>query len=307
MWKQLVAIALLAMPLPLLAREIPTAPVQYILDEADILSPITEADLIQQLTQLEEETTAEIGILTIATLEDEEIADYANKVFREWGIGHADADNGLLILVAVEDKEARIEVGYGLEGRIPDADAIYILDKVMIPQFRMDDYEAGVVQAVDALAQEVRAESEEYGFVSQDQKEVEFYGMIEKMIGLLMGMVFVFVFTFISLASMAQDKKNRKKVQRLQQIPVVPIIAIAGSLLIGFSALMWGVSVGASLVLHRIQSKVDLSKIKFTNGSGGGFGGGSSGGFGGSGRSGGGFSGGFGGGSSGGGGASSSW
>lgn len=162
---------LFLLPFPVFALSIPQAPVQYIQDEAQILSPEFELQMIEKLTALEETTTAEIAVLTIATLEDDDLEGYANKVFREWGIGQEESDNGLLILIVSDDHKARIEVGYGLEGRVTDANAIAILNTLMVPSFKEGDFETGIKLGVDELSRAIQAEADEYGFAMNENSD----------------------------------------------------------------------------------------------------------------------------------------
>lgn len=122
-----------------------------VVDLADVLSPDTEAALVAQLAAHEDSTSNQVVVLTIASLEDEILEPYATRVFRAWGLGQADRDNGVLLLVAVADRELRIEVGYGLEGSLTDATAGTIIRGEIVPRFRDGDFDAGVVAGVGAI------------------------------------------------------------------------------------------------------------------------------------------------------------
>jgi len=103
------------------------------------------------LREIREKTSAEPAVVTLQTLEGAEINDFANRLFQKWGVGRKKKDNGILILVAVQDRKARIEVGYGLESVIPDAKAGRILDEVMLPLFRQGHYAEGIIKGTETI------------------------------------------------------------------------------------------------------------------------------------------------------------
>lgn len=108
-------------------------------------------ELEKKLSDFEKETGIEIAVLTTSNFEDTYLEDYAVKVFEKWGIGKADEDNGLLFLVSKEQREMRIEVGYGLEPIITDGVAGRIRDQAVLPNFREDDYTKGINDGVDMI------------------------------------------------------------------------------------------------------------------------------------------------------------
>jgi uncharacterized protein len=105
------------------------------------------------LREVQEKTTAEIAVVALPALDGGEINDFANRLFAKWGIGKKGKDNGVLLLTAIEDRKVRIEVGYGLEGLIPDAKAGRILDENVIPRFKEGQIAAGLVAGAQAIAQ----------------------------------------------------------------------------------------------------------------------------------------------------------
>ena len=124
---------------------------EYIVDTADIVSAEDRAQIEKIGEELREKTKAEIVVVTVATLDGTDIESYANELFRSWGIGDAKQSNGVLLLIAKDDRKFRIEVGYGLEGGITDGRAGEILDKVK-PYFRDGKYCGGVLTAYQKLA-----------------------------------------------------------------------------------------------------------------------------------------------------------
>jgi uncharacterized protein len=120
-------------------------------DEAQILSESTIKTLSETLKQHEEKTTNQVVVLTVPSLEGDNIEDYANRVFNEWKLGQKGKDNGILVVVVPGDRKMRIEVGYGLEGELPDVLAGRIIRNIMTPLFRQEDYDGGIVSGVDAI------------------------------------------------------------------------------------------------------------------------------------------------------------
>ena len=120
-------------------------------DNAQILSENTRNSLTETLKEHEARTTNQIVILTIPSLEGENIEDYANKVFNEWKIGQKDKDNGILIVVVPNEKKMRIEVGYGLESTMTDLSAGRIIREIMAPRFREEDYDGGITDGTLAV------------------------------------------------------------------------------------------------------------------------------------------------------------
>lgn len=148
----LFTLALLPFPCPALAYTSPGKPTGYVNDFAGVLSASDKQTLESKLEALKNQTSDEVVVATVSSLGDETIESYAVDVFQEWGIGEKGKDNGLLILVAPNDHEARIEVGYGLEGDITDLQSGNIVRNVMIPAFKKDEYAGGINGAVDAVS-----------------------------------------------------------------------------------------------------------------------------------------------------------
>ncbi|WP_412063279.1 TPM domain-containing protein [Rubrivirga sp. IMCC45206] len=122
-----------------------------VVDLADVVSPSTEAALTARLAAHEDSTGNQIAVLTVPSLEGAVLEQYATEVFRTWGLGQAARNNGVLLLVAVGDRELRIEVGYGLEGALTDATAGSIIRNDITPRFRDGDFDAGILAGVDAI------------------------------------------------------------------------------------------------------------------------------------------------------------
>ncbi len=121
----------------------------YVNDTEGILENVESLE--KKISDFEKETGIEIAILTTPNFEDTYIEDYAVKVFEKWKIGKADEDNGVLILVSKEQRQSKIEVGYGLEGTLTDGLTGRIQDVSMIPAFKQENFSVGVEGGVDAI------------------------------------------------------------------------------------------------------------------------------------------------------------
>ncbi len=140
--------------------KIPPVPTRdiYAQDYANVLSKETESRINRLSTELQSRTGAQIAVVTIPSLEGEAIEDYSLALFRKWGIGDRKKNNGILILLAVAEKKTRIEVGYGLEGALPDAKTGRIQDESMRPAIDAGDFNAALMNGYLSVFQEVTNE-----------------------------------------------------------------------------------------------------------------------------------------------------
>ena len=256
------------------AQDLPPRPNGPVYDGADMLSPATEATLDARLRDYNRETGRAIIVATVPSLGGEQIEPYATRLFSEWGIGGAERDQGLLLLIAKEDRKMRIEIGYGLHPYFGGIMAGRVINDTITPQFKAGNFDAGVSQGVDAIlahlanSPEDAIAIEEAARVAAEQEQSE--GGFP--IGGLIWIAFIF---FFFILPMLRGSRRRRR---------------------------FGNSVG-DIILWEVGSAIARSALD------GGDSGGSSWGGGGSswGGGGGGGFGGFGGGSSGGGGASGGW
>ena len=131
----------------------------HVVDQTGTLDPIQLKGLEDKLMALEQTQGTQLAILMVGTTQPEDIASYANRVGNAWKIGRKDVGDGVLVVVAKEDRKVRIEVAKTLEGAIPDLAAKQIIDDAITPNFRKGDFAAGLHGAVDQLTARIRGEA----------------------------------------------------------------------------------------------------------------------------------------------------
>jgi uncharacterized protein len=146
---------LLALAAPIHALDVPFL-AGRIVDLADLLPPAAEQAITARLDALEKATGSQVVVLTLPSLDGEAVEDYAVRVAETWKLGRKGIDDGVLFLVARDDRALRIEVGYGLEAKLPDITAKRILDELVVPRFRAGDFAGGIEAAVGAIETAVR-------------------------------------------------------------------------------------------------------------------------------------------------------
>jgi uncharacterized protein len=130
-----------------------------VMDYTGTLTAQQKQALNQKLIAYDDSTSSQIAVVIIQSLQDYDIAEYALALGRKWGIGGAEFSNGVLVLIAMDERKSRIEVGYGLEGAIPDVTARNILDNFITPNFKEGNYYRGLDQATDNI---IKAAAGEY-------------------------------------------------------------------------------------------------------------------------------------------------
>lgn len=243
-------------------------PPRLVNDFADILSIGQERSLENKLVAYNDSTSTQITVVTVKSLGGEEASFFAFELGEKWGVGQQGEDNGIVILIAPNERKTFIATGYGAEGALPDAYSKRIVEDVMLPEFKKGDYFGGITKAVDRIKRYLRGEFK----VANKEEVTELNPTIALLLMLGIFLFFVILFSYIA----AKQKSGG--------------FTYSGKGVKPFSGPQWGGTYWGG------------SKGGF----GGNFGGGSSGGFGGGSSGGGGF-GGFGGGSFGGGGAGGSW
>ncbi|WP_339842830.1 TPM domain-containing protein [uncultured Halopseudomonas sp.] len=124
-----------------------------VVDQAEMVGPQTEARLTQMLAAHEQATGEQVVIVTVPDLQGRSIEEFGVDLGRAWGIGEADEDTGALLIVARDDRKIRIEVGYGLEGRLTDAQSSAIINSIITPAFRAGNFEQGIAEGSAAMVQ----------------------------------------------------------------------------------------------------------------------------------------------------------
>lgn len=272
----LIAALITALAAPALAQnyDFPPRPDGPVLDSADMLSPATEAELDARLREHNARTGEAIIVATVPDLGGASIEQYSTALFAEWGIGGAQRDTGLLLLIARDDREMRIEVGYGLHPYFGGIMAGRVINDIITPRFKSGDFDGGVTQGVDAILNHL-ANSPEDAIAIEEAAQAAAENQRSEggfPIGTLIWLGFLFFFFILPMLS---GRGGRRRYRRGAAGVVGDIILWEAG-----KAIARGASGGGS----------------GWGGGGGGFGGGGGGGFGG-----------FGGGMSGGGGASGGW
>lgn len=269
--------------------------VRFVNDYANIISPEVQTQLESELNAYTLQTDHTIVVATVSSLEGEREQQFANKLFAKWKIGRADIDNGLLILVAPNERKVWIEVGYGLEGVVTDAFASHIARTIMAPAFKSGDYDKGILEGVAAIQKAGREE------MVLGKKE-------EKALSRMYFFIPLFLFSPISIIGgalfIAFNIDDRKRIRRSIIAGTVAgllygfITTISGGSLV-YTVLIAAIHIPLAYLLARRLNTIQFDPTKYKishKGDAGGGGGGSGGGF--SGNS---------GGSSGGGGGGGSW
>lgn len=128
----------------------------YVTDKADVLSTEFEVNLVAKLEGVHE--MVQVAVVTVNTTSPLTVEEYTIELAEKWGVGDVEKDNGIVFLLAVEDRKTRIEVGTGMEGIINDAKAGRILDDYVLSYFKDDNWEGGINSGVDAIIKEVQNE-----------------------------------------------------------------------------------------------------------------------------------------------------
>jgi uncharacterized protein len=164
------------------ALEVPEKPQGYVSDYAGLLRSETKGQLESTLATFEKETSNQVVVAIFSSLEGGSLEDFSIRLADKWKIGTKDKDNGIILLIFKDDRKVRIEVGYGLEGALPDATAYAIIQERIVPAFRAGDYDGGVLSAVEAILAatkgEYRAKTSSGKDAMQDAAPPLFFGLI---------------------------------------------------------------------------------------------------------------------------------
>ncbi|WP_211437435.1 TPM domain-containing protein [Campylobacter sp. RM16190] len=265
-----------------------------VVDEAGILKQETKDKLTEILANHEKNTTNQVVVVTVNSLQGQDIESYSLKLGRHWGIGQKDKNNGVLLVVAPNEREVRIEVGYGLEGSLTDATASSIIQRIIVPKFKNSDVDQGVLQATYKILDFIDNDANN-NYVT-DPMEDMFFTLFASMVG--GSLILVFISKLIKYRIVSDIATSVLVSSLLGFFIGVLVSAFTGSVMLSIIVAAV-VTVAIFIFVFNSIRKMPRGLLKS-----GGYAGGSSGGFSGGSR-GGGFSGG--GGSFGGGGASGRW
>lgn len=124
-----------------------------VVDNAELLDTQAEALLTSMLAAHEQASSEQVVVVTVPNLQGRSIEEFGLQLGREWGIGQQGEDNGALLIVARDDRRVRIEVGYGLEGRLTDAQSAMIINGIIVPAFQQGDFARGIIEGAEAMVQ----------------------------------------------------------------------------------------------------------------------------------------------------------
>ncbi|WP_455466719.1 TPM domain-containing protein [Bartonella sp. B39] len=183
----------------------------YVNDVAHLLDNETKENLTEKLAVLEEKTGDQIVIVTLPTLSGSGIETYSNSLFRAWRLGQKQINNGVLFVIAPNEREVRIEVGYGLEGELTDAISAVIINNFVLPNFRDGNYQKGIVEAVHAIIKVITENDSDFSFrikmkakaVEEQNKKAEKEEMVINIIMLLI----LFIMVGLPILAMIFGKK----------------------------------------------------------------------------------------------------
>ena len=161
LWAFLIPLTLLCALGAQAAEVMPPKPPRYFNDYAGVVSKEAALRFNEQLAQFERETSDQVVVAVYQKMQsDSSIEDYAQRIAQSWGVGQKDRSggNGVLLLVFIADRQMSLQVGYGLEGTLPDATAFDIRSRHINPHFRKGDYEGGLAEGIDLICKAIRGE-----------------------------------------------------------------------------------------------------------------------------------------------------
>jgi uncharacterized protein len=160
-----------------------------VVDEANILDAATRANFDTRLADLEAKTSSQFVVVTLNSLRGRTIEEYGYQLGRYWGIGQKGSNNGVLLIVAPNERKVRIEVGYGLEGTFPDAISSIIVQNSILPRFRANDYPGGIKRGVDDIIKVMSGDRTEFKRPAAEKNNVR------SAFGAFFSILFAFLFS----------------------------------------------------------------------------------------------------------------
>lgn len=176
-----------------------------VVDQAGILQASTRAALGSKLRDLEDKSSIQLVVATVRSLEGYDIETYANGLFRYWKLGQAKKNNGVLFLVAPNERKMRIEVGYGLEGALTDALSKVVIASAVTPKFKAGDFNAGIESGVDGIIEILSGDKSEW--VKKLPPEPSLF---EELLPLVIFALFIFIFIMMARSAGSRPAHYRR-------------------------------------------------------------------------------------------------
>ena len=182
-------VLLLALLIPVVCLSAITFPklTGRVVDNAGVMSLAVESAIAEQLEAHERASTNQVVVVTVPNLQGYSIEEYGYNLGRTWGIGQKDKNNGVLLIVAKQERKVRIEVGYGLEGELTDAIASNIIHAVILPSFKRGDYNAGISLGTTAILETLGGK---YVVKKTKRKKRKSFGWLDSMFWIVMILIF---------------------------------------------------------------------------------------------------------------------
>lgn len=220
------AVFFVSVTLSVAQKPIPELWGQRVHDEAHALQPGTVDQLEKQLKIYEDSTSNQVAILIVQSLDGDILEEYSIRVAEKWKLGQKEKDNGVLLLISVDDHKMRIEVGHGLEGVLTDVQCNRIIRNEIAPAFRRNDYDAGVIAGIDGIVNVIKGE-----YKASDADDVN------KLTGKEKFFLTLFIFGILALLSFLAIFNPGWPGWRLYLV-AIPIYAFFPAIIIGYSASM---------------------------------------------------------------------
>ena len=224
LWAALTSALLLAllMAVPAAAQTFPQL-TGRVVDQADIIPPAEEANLTAQLEQLEKTTGHQLVVATVNDLEGQDVADYGYRLGRAWGIGGKEENDGVVFLIAPNERRMNISVGYGLEPILTDALSGRIIRDQVTPRFKDGDYPGGIQAGVNAIAQQIALPPEEAAARAAAAAKAERDRADDGSFGgfIFIGFIILFFFVLPMLSAFGRRGRRHRKHRPWGAAPII--------------------------------------------------------------------------------------
>ncbi|MGJ0426349.1 TPM domain-containing protein [Methylocystis sp.] len=177
-----------------------------VVDQADIIAPSTKSAIETKLRDLEEKSGIQLVVAAVDSLDGLDVETYANGLFRAWKLGEAKKNNGVLFLVAPNERKMRIEVGYGLEGTLTDALSKIILTSAVAPRFKARDYGAGIERGVEGIIEVLSGDSAEWTKRARGPQSTTF----DELSPLIFFALFLFIVVWMARSARGRQQYDRR-------------------------------------------------------------------------------------------------